>query len=298
MKVFVTGGTGFVGKHVTARLLAEGHRPRLLVREGSEKKLGSAEGVEFAHADLLDTGALARDMSGSDAVVHLVGIIRQFPKKGITFERLHYQATVSAVEAAKEAGVGRFLHMAALGASPDSGSEYHTTKHRALKYVQDSGLRWTVFCPSLIFGPEDLSINMFLDLVKKAPVVPVIGDGKYPLAPVYVETVARGFAAALTNDAAAGRLFEVGGPRVYTYNDLLDTLGEFLGRKSVPKIHLPVCMMRAAASLFGWLPSFPVTNPQITMLLEGRPPNSRDFYQTLGIEPVGLIDGLRTYYRV
>lgn len=296
MKVFVSGGTGFVGRHVVDAIKGEGHTPRLLARKGSEKKLPDTDGLEFAHVDIFDTEGVAKEMSGCDAAVHLVGIIREFPSKGITFEKLHYRATASMVDAAKSAGLKRFLHMAALGASPDSASEYHTTKHRALTYVADSGLDYAIFSPSLIFGPEDLSINTFLDMVGRAPVVPVIGNGEYPLAPVSIRSVAQGFARALTNEAATGKHFEVGGPEVFTYNELLDTLGSFLGKEKVRKIHMPVFIMRFFAWLFSWLPSFPVTNPQITMLLEGRPPDSAEFYDILGVEPVRLVDGLKEYY--
>ena len=192
MKVFVTGSTGFVGNHVLNELLEKGHQVRALVRPGSEYKLKRPDEVESTPGTVEEPADLIQGMQGCDAIIHLVGIIRAFPNRGITFEKLHTEATANVVAAAKETGVSRLLHMSALGAREDGPTPYLSTKYAAEELVRESGLDFTVFRPSLIFGRGGEAIKMFSDMVAKI-VVPIIGDGKYRFQPVSASTVAQGF---------------------------------------------------------------------------------------------------------
>ena len=193
MKVFVTGGTGFVGNEVLRQLVAAGHAVRALVRPGSEEKLAVRDKVEVHHGDVTEPEGLDEALAGCDAIIHLVGIIREFPSRGITFERLHVEATANVLAAARDQGVSRYLHMSSNGTDPTSTLGYHRTKWQAEEAVRASDLDWTIFRPSLIFGKGGEFVTMLADLIRKMPMVPVIGDGRYRMQPVAVTEVAASF---------------------------------------------------------------------------------------------------------
>ncbi|MDD2901033.1 MAG: complex I NDUFA9 subunit family protein [Syntrophales bacterium] len=294
MRVLVTGGTGFVGRYVVRELLARGHEVRCLVRPGSVGKVAAGEGMEVFTGDALHPEAVVRAAAGCEAVVHLVGIIREFPGRGVTFEQVHVQATENVVNAAKDAGAQRFLHMSALGARPEPADPYHVTNFRAEELVQQSGLPYTIFRPSVIYGPEDQSINLFIKQIKTLRIVPVIGNGLYQMQPVPVATVAQAFALALELSQTENKTYEVGGPEPLTFNAIIDTLAEVLGRK-VLKVHIMVWSLRLMAGLFGRFPWFPLTTGQIRMLLEGSTCDAEAFYRDFGLEAVSFREGLRRY---
>jgi uncharacterized protein YbjT (DUF2867 family) len=294
MRVLVTGASGFVGNVVVKELLAQGHLVRALVRQGSEKKLQERERVEIAPGDCLDHEAMETAAAGCEAVIHLVGIIREFPGRGITFEQVHVQATRNVVDAAKGAGVKRYLHMSALGARPEPADPYHVTNFRADEYVQNSGLTYTIFRPSVIYGPEDQSINLFARYIRRLAFFPIIGDGTYQLQPVPVWTVARAFVLALELPPTENKIYEVGGPEPLSYNEVIDTIARVLGRH-IKKIHQPVWTMKFAADLCGRFRWFPLTPGQLRMLLEGSTCDATVFYQDFGLTPEQFSEGLASY---
>ena len=291
MKVFVTGGTGFVGNHVLSALVEKGHQVTALVRPGSEHKLKRPDEVETVLGDVTEIAELTQGMKGYEAVIHLVGIIRAFPSKGITFERLHTETTENVVAAAKETGVSRLLHMSALGAREDGPTPYLRTKFAAEELVRQSGLSYTIFRPSLIFGRGGEAIKMFADMVTRI-VVPIIGDGKYRFQPVSVTNLAQGFEKALELEAAQGQTLDVGGPDDVTFDEIMDTLAQVMGKRIV-KIHLPLFPLRLVTSALQHAPGYPLTRDQITMLLEGSNKKKKPFYELLGLEPVSLEQTLR-----
>lgn len=291
MQVFVTGSTGFVGNHVLNTLLDRGHQVRVLVRPGSEYKLKEPDKVEVITGDVTESADLIQGMKGCDAAIHLVGIIRAFPNKDITFERLHTEATANVIEAAKETEVPRLLHMSALGAREDGPTPYLRTKFAAEELVRQSGLNYVIFRPSLIFGRGGEAIKMFGDMVKKY-VVPIIGDGQYRFQPVSVNTVAQGFEKGLDPETAKDQTLDVGGPDNVTFDEIMDTLARVMG-KSIVKIHMPVLPLRLATSALQHAPGYPLTTDQITMLLEGSTCDEKPFYELLGLEPIFLEQTLR-----
>ena len=291
MKVFVTGGTGFVGNHVLKELLEKGHQVKALVRPGSEYKIKRPDRVEVVPGTVEESTDLIQGMQGCEAVIHLVGIIRAFPSRGVTFEKLHTEATAKVIAAAKEAAVARLLHMSTLGAREDGPTPYVRTKFAAEELVRESGLNYTIFRPSLIFGPGGEAIKMFADMVKKT-VVPILGDGKYRFQPVSVATVAQGFEKGLQLKKSQGKTLDVGGPDNVTFDEIMDTLARVLG-KTIVKIHLPVFPLRLATSVLQNAPGYPLTTDQITMLLEGSTCDEKPFYELLGIEPISLEQSLR-----
>lgn len=291
MQVFVTGSTGFVGNHVLHELLEKGHQVKALVRPGSEHKLKRPDDVEIIPGTVEEVADLIQGMQACDAAIHLVGIIRAFPSKDITFERLHTEATANVIEAAKEAKVPQLLHMSALGAREDGPTPYLTTKFAAEELVRQSGLKYTIFRPSLIFGRGGDAITMFGDMVKKY-VVPIIGDGQYRFQPVSVTTVAQGFEKALDPETAKEQTLDVGGPDNVTFDEIMDTLAQVMG-KSIVKIHMPVFPLRLATSALQHAPGYPLTTDQITMLLEGSTCDEKPFYEILGLKPISLEQTLR-----
>jgi uncharacterized protein YbjT (DUF2867 family) len=294
MRVLVTGGRGFVGHHVIEELLHRGHEVRCLLRPGSEKKIRESELVKVVSGDVNQPQSLAPAMQGCDAVIHLVGIIREFPHRGITFQKLHVEATANVVAAARQANIHRYLHMSALEAKPAPVAGYHQTKQEAEALVATSGLTYTIFRPSIIYGPGDAFINLFKQQIEKLRLVPVIGHGRYQLQPVPVWQVAQGFALALEKPASENRSYDVGGPEPVTFNDLIDTLARVLKKKTF-KLHLPVWPLRLSVGLLQRYSWFPVTTDQITMLLVGNTCDPSAFFQDLGIKAISLQEGLASY---
>ncbi|RNB52545.1 complex I NDUFA9 subunit family protein [Brevibacillus gelatini] len=301
MKVFLTGATGFVGKGVLQRLLADGHDAVCLARPGSKDKLRAERTgpgrVYLAEGDILDVESLKSAMAGCEAVIHLVGIIREQPGKGITFSKIHVEGTKNVLEAAKQAGVRRFIHMSALGSRPNATSAYHRTKYEAEQLVRASGIPYVIFQPSVIFGPGDEFVNMLADLVRM-PATPVIGDGSYPLQPVARKTVADVFVQALSLPDATNQTFETGGPDRLTYAEILDAIGEAIGKKRVRKIHIPLALIKPVVNMLEGFSFFPITNTQLTMLLEGNAcRDGQRLYDTFPTDKIPFRSGISTYLR-
>ncbi|MCL6593199.1 MAG: NAD(P)H-binding protein, partial [Alicyclobacillus sp.] len=244
MRVLVTGGTGYVGQRVVQHLQAAGLEVTVWQRPGTQRPL-TALGVRVVEGDLYDVTALALAMQGCGAVVHLVGILREQPRRGVTFQRVHVQATQSVLTAAALAGVERVCQMSALGARPQAASAYHLSKWQAEECVRASGLAWTILRPSLIFGrggPGPNFVRLLRNLVQRAPFVPLPGDGQFPLQPVALATVAEAVLAAVRQPRQ--RVYELGGPEVLTYRQLLERVAASLG-KPLRLLSVPLPLLQA-----------------------------------------------------
>src|SRR5438552_9974999 len=278
-RVFLTGATGFVGHALLQRLCATGHIVRCLVRRGSEGALRGQGAIARMEGDVVTRQGLEEGMAGCDTVIHLVGIIREHPASGVTFERIHTQGTVNVLEAATASGIRRYLHMSALGTRPGAAARYHRTKWAAEEAVRASGLEWTIFRPSIIYGRGDGFVTLLASMVRRLPVVPVIGSGRQRLQPIAVEQVAAGFAAALARPVTIKQTYEVGGPDAVTMVELIDSIGRALGRRRVRKVHVPLGVMTPLARLLHPLPGFPVTPDQLLMLGEDSVCDPRPFFE-------------------
>ena len=295
-RVFVTGGTGFVGKAVIRALLAQGFLVRCLVRPGSEHDLKGFESIDRVPGDVLQPDGLAASVEGCSALVHLVGIIREQRGRGVTFDRLHTQATRNMLALARAAGIKRFAQMSALGARPGARARYHQTKWEAEEAVRASDLEWTIFRPSIIFGRGDAFMSVLGRAVKQLPVMPVLGDGRYRLQPIPVGQVAEGFARALRTPESVRQTYEVAGPTPYAFVDLLDEIGRALARPRVRKLHVPLAPVRALTRALDWLPFYPLSTDQINMLEEESVTDPSRFFAELGLQPEPLAAGLKRMF--
>ena len=293
MKIFISGGTGFVGGHLCRELLSRGHTLRLLAHS---TRASDAKDTEFVSGDVTSAESCSSGAAGCDAVINLVGIIREFPRRGVTFSRLHIEATRNMIEASQQNGIMRYLQMSALGSRPGAVSGYHRSKYQAEELVVASGLDYTIFRPSLIFGPGDAFVNMLAGFIKRFSVVPVIGDGKYRLQPIAVDDVARCFALALEKPETGGKGYNLCGPDRLNYLEIVDAVSKALGRSFVLKIKSPLALMKLVTPMLEQFPFYPVTSDQITLLLEESICDG-SWKEAFGFEPVKFEEGIRSYLR-
>jgi uncharacterized protein YbjT (DUF2867 family) len=275
VRVLVTGATGYVGRRVSDALRTAGH-----------------DVVPFSRAsggDVTDPDAIARATEGADAVAHLVAIV---DGSDAEFEAVNAQGTRNVLAAATAAGARRFLHMSALGVSAEHAplTRYWRTKWEARTAVTESGLDWTVFEPSFVFGRGGGALKTFERLIR-LPVAPVIGNGRYRHQPVWVGDVATAFTRALERPQTAGAVIPLGGPQVFAFDDLLDELARITGRAPRRKLHAPAGFVKAQTPLLGRLPPpLRVTREQIVMLLEGTECDLGPMREQLGIEPASMAE--------
>lgn len=288
-RIFVTGGSGFVGQNIVRAL--KDHPLRLLVRTPAQERV--EPGIEQVQGDVTDPASLDGKMDGCDVVVHLVGIIEEAGTA--TFDNVIRRGTENVVAEARRAGIRHFIHMSALGAQNDPRYGYHTAKYMAEQAVKDSGLVYTIFRPSVIFGPGDGFITTLAGVVRSFPIIPVVGTGQTKFQPVQIDDVADAFARAV-NDASetANQTYELGGARPYTYEEMLDTIAKELG-KSKPKIKVPVGLMKIVVRTSQPLPKAfrpPVTSEQLKMLALDNSTGDSATESLIGRKPVALEEGI------
>jgi NADH dehydrogenase len=287
MKVFLTGATGFVGRNILKRLLAEGHSVRALVREPEEAGALKAEKVELMAGDVAEGAGLDQGMQGCDAAIHLVGIIVEKGKN--TFERVHHLGTRNVVEAAKRMGLKRMVHMSALGARADGAAKYQTTKWKGEEEVRGSGIRYCILRPSLIFGKGDGFVTQMMNTMRSAPLFrPVPGDGKPKFRPVSIDDVTACFVHALTTEAATNQTVKLGGADELTLNEVLAEIARCAGVRK-PAVHIPMPLMFAGATVAqSLLKNPPITVDQLKMLREGSTCDIGPMTRIFGVKPRGF----------
>jgi uncharacterized protein YbjT (DUF2867 family) len=290
--ILVTGGTGFVGPTIVHRLRAEGRPVRCLVRDPARGKDLAAWGSELARGDVTDPESVRRAVQGCEVVVHLVAILQGKPEQ---FERVMVQGLENVFEAAKGAGVRRFVLMSALGTRAETKdlSPYFGAKWQMELAVKDSGLEHVIFRPSFIFGKDGGALKTFRRVVRLSPVIPVFGAGDQRVQPIWIENVAEYFAAGIDSPAAENRTFELGGPDIVTYEELYDRIKRTLGRRR-PKLHVPFGVMRVNAAILEALPGpSPITRDQLKMLAVDNVVSNDDAQQTFRVDLVPLDEQLR-----
>lgn len=282
--VTLFGGSGFIGRYAARRLVEAGFRVRVAVRRphlAGEVRLAGAPGwVDIVQANVRDKASVARAIEGSDAVVNLVGIL--FEKGRQSFEASQRDGAINVAEACKAAGIERFVHVSAIGADPEAKADYAKTKGEAERGILEVLPTATILRPSIVFGPEDDFFNRFAAMSAHpistvAPFLPAIGGGTTKVQPVYAGDVADAIANAVTRDDVAGKTFELGGPRTYTFIELYDFIGETIDRKRYA-LPLPYIVAKPMGLTFGALFRYvwplssgilgapPITGDQVEML--------------------------------
>ncbi len=302
MKIFVTGGTGFLGREILWKLHEAGHTTRLLSRHPNSeatRQLAYRHRADIVPGSINDRHALIKGMSGCQAIIHLVGIISEHGEN--TFQRAHVEGTRTVVEAAEQSGVSRLLHMSALGTRENAASLYHQSKWQAETIVRGSPLNWTVFRPSVIFGREDGFVNLLAAVCRLSPVVPVMGAGEHRLQPIAVTDVAHCVARALEIPESVAQTYDLCGADIYTLDQIYDLVIKATRRKRF-KCHvpLPLAKLSAAAmeSIFGLIGKrSPLTRDQLLMLQEDNVGDAGPARSAFHYQPEPFAEGIDRYVR-
>jgi NADH dehydrogenase len=292
MKVLVTGGTGFVGPKVVHALRAQGREVRALVRRPERATQLAAWGAELVTGDVTDPASLRAAVDGCTHVVHLVAILKGRPAD---FHRIMTRGTADLIAAAKDAHVDRFVLMSALGTSETTKDTvpYYASKWAMEQETARSGVEYTIFRPSFVFGRDGGALPLFIKQVRYSPVVTVIGSGLQRIQPIWVEDVAEYFSRGIDHPQAANRTFEIGGPDVVTWNELYLKIAKVLGKRR-KLVHIPRTLARTGAQLTQWVPGAPLTTDQIAMIEAGDNVVSRsDAVDTFQLPLVPLEEQIR-----
>jgi len=284
--VTVVGGTGFLGQSVVNLLLRHGYDVQVLARHAADCKqmfpLTAGGGrLRLRNADITQPKTIHDAFEGSWAVVNLVGIL--YEKGRQRFSSLHSQCPERIAKMAKEAGVVRLVHLSALGASKAKGSRYAKSKATGETAVLSAFAEATILSPSVIFGPGDNFINQFSRMADYSPFLPLIGGGKTKFQPVYVGDVAEAVLNCLENPATAGKRYDLAGPKIYSFNKILEKILALTGRKRL-LVPLPWILAKLIGFFGEWLPKPPLTRDQVQLL---RTDNtvSKNGLTELGITP-------------
>ena len=290
MKVFIAGGSGYIGRVLVRQLSLAGHECRVLCRnpELERQRLAGEKNVYPVRGDIVDysTNQLAKLIDKSDAVINLVGIIIEKGTAG--FEKVHVEGTRKLTLASEEAGIQRFIQMSALGTRDNAVSRYHKTKWEAELLVRNMKLDWTIFRPSIVFGEEDEFINVFAGMARFLPVLPLIGGGHGKLQPIWVEDVCHCFVKSLSMPETFGKTFDQGGEHALSLKELMKLIVGAMGRKRF-LAPLPFPVAKIQAKIFNLLPiKPPFTEDQITMLKEDNICNSSEMKDIFKIKPLSV----------
>lgn len=280
MKVALFGGTGFVGSYIIDNLILEGHDPIVLVREGSESKVVQSSECSIIQGSIEDLNVVNRVLENADAVIYNIGLIREFPRKGITWKNLHFEAAKFCIDLTIKNNIKRFILMSANGVKP-TGPGYQKYKWMAEQYLKNTDLDWTIFRPSLLFGdprgdtrPEFCS-QLKRDMISLPVPAPLFHEGILPLkagnfsmSPIHVSNVASIFSRALTMKKTHNKIYTLGGTKDIIWKDIINIIANSYG-KNKWTIPAPAIAIKTLASLFDSFSWFPVTKDQLSMLMEG-----------------------------
>ncbi len=298
MRILVAGGTGFLGREITRALVERGHTLSVLSRSRPSAGLLPPE-VQWLAGDVTDPASLARPLAGVDAVVDAVQFPNspiENPRKGLTFERIDLGGTRNLVDASVAAGVSRFIGLSGVGAAPDAAYPWHRFKWQEEQHIVASGLAHTIFRPSWTYGPGDVSLNRFLGFARRLPFVPVIGDGRTRINPLFVNDLAVHVAAALEDPSSHSGLFEIGGPEVLTMDQVIRTALEVAGRRR-PLFHQPKALMKVIAGALQFAPGRPLTPGAVDFITMDGTADTSALVAAFGLRLTPLPEALASYLR-
>jgi uncharacterized protein YbjT (DUF2867 family) len=264
--VTIFGGSGFLGRHTVRALARAGWRIRVATRHPARgfflRPLGTVGQIDFVKCDVADAQSVSAAVMGASAVINLTGILFQ---KGQTFEEVQSEGASNIAQAAAAAGVRALVHVSAIGADAQSGSAYATTKAQGEQGVREAFPDAVILRPSIIFGPEDGFFNKFASMARFLPMLPLVGGGHTRFQPVFVGDVAAAIVQALSSPAARGRTFELGGPSIYSFKELLQMILRETGRKRL-LVPLPFALASLKAAFLQLLPNPILTMDQVKLL--------------------------------
>jgi uncharacterized protein YbjT (DUF2867 family) len=301
--VTVIGGTGFLGHQIVRRLARDGYRLRVTSRKPSHalsvQPLGSVGQIALIKADIRNEADVARAVDGAAVVINLVGLYT--PSGGRTFDAIHHEAAAIVARAAAKAGVARLIHMSAVGADPKSNSNYGRTKGEGELAVREAFPRATILRPAVVFGQGDGFFNRLASAMRMSRgVFPLFGGGVTKFQPVFVGDVAEAVANAIADARTQGRTYELGGPAVYTFKELIELVADTTQRKRM-LVPIPFFLVNIGAALTGFLPYAPITLDQARLLRKdnvvkaGPDAASVGTLKDLGVQPTALEAVLETY---
>jgi uncharacterized protein YbjT (DUF2867 family) len=296
MIVAVAGASGFIGRAIVRRLatIPDVHiRGMSRAPERARQRL-DLPNLEWTRAEVTQPATLPNALSGADAIVSAVqfeGYPVENPRKGLTFERVDYGGTVALLDAAKSAGVTRVVYISGAAADENATHPGFRAKGRAERAIRESGLTYTIFRPSLVYGPEDKVLNGFARLLKFAPAFGVPGTGRQKVQPVLVDDLAACVAFAISGKGVNG-VFEIGGPELMTFDEMIRVLMEVTGRRR-PIIHIPEGMMRAGASILEILPTPLLSRDAVTFVTADNATDIGPLIAEFGIQLTPMREGLR-----
>ena len=286
--IAIIGGSGFIGSHLVNALVEMGKDVRIATRRRYNARHLTLLPIDVIETDVFDPVQLARFVEGADCVINLVGTLhgkRRTPY-GPEFARAHVELPTKIAAACEGKGVHRLIHLSALGADSNGPSMYARSKGDGEKAVHAANLAWTVFRPSVVFGAEDQFLNKFAFLQRIFPVIPLaMPDAKFQ--PVYVGDVAKAIVNVLDLDAANGKTYELGGPSVYTLEELVRYCGDVIGRHA-SIIRLPEALARVQAMTFELAPGEPVITRDNLDSMKQDNVLSRPLAPELGLEPASI----------
>lgn len=294
MKIAVTGGFGFVGRNLVNRLLTDNHEVVVLSYARSDLSVYNGV-VKLIHGSIDNRTSLEAAFNNCDIVIHLVGIIAETKSK--TFIQTVIEGTKNIVLASQAVSVKKIIYVSALGTNSQAKSKYHQSKYKAEQIITESGIQYLIIRPSLIYGEGDGFVSMLKKMITYSPVLPVIGDGKYKMQPVYIDDLTEVIAKSISQPAVKNKIIDVAGPEKLEYLEILYILKSVLNKKRM-NLFLPVLLMKFIASVMEKIVKpAPLTTDQIIMMEAGNTGDIEEMIRIFEINPVKFEDGLRKYLR-
>lgn len=288
--ILVTGSNGFVGSHIVKELTSQQREVRCLVRQTSNLRRLAGLRVEISYGDITQPATLSEPMKNVDTVIHLAAIIRETGKA--TFEQVNYLGTKNIITAAKQAKVGRIIYFSNLGATPDPHYPFLRSKWLAEEEIKGSGLAYTIFRPSIIFGEDDNFINLLAKIARLTPVVPIIGSGRTKFQLISIENVVHCVIQSLGDKKTINQLIPLGGPEHLTYDQIVDTVIRKLKLRRL-KIYIPVFALKPVVWVMERLMSHPpLTSAELAMLNLNNVTNLDAVSSVFSFTPQRLSEGI------